>query len=368
MTNMRVPQIDFSSLNFPSLSYSAKSVFVHMPNPGSQVTTDLTYNKPQYPVQKMVQGSLISNSIMPISAPSSNSSWSLDFYGPALSCTILDDTDNDGFRRKVLRNYGEGFYYGAFMWLAYLAWVPDASDATNGSLPFTGEFENCTLRSGTVGGSPLTFYVMIPPFNQIDGREFAYNSTKNQTTNIIVDYIANNTTLMQVQLHNASYNANFTFKDGFQAVQVNTSAPINDVHYLAGYHNETLSPDYDADVNITRLTLNQTGAENLAYQAVMEAFTSLFLGSVRLDDSLSASASQAQIDTNTSVAMTSLLEAREMASLSDAISGSNTNLGNTNWDGASVVTNQTSKRGVTDLMEEMFRNATISLMSSSALK
>jgi hypothetical protein len=362
---MRVPQIDFTSMNFAAVSYSYSSKYV-VSLKGDQVTTDLNYDQSQYPVKKMVQGSLISNSIMPISFPSSNSSWDLDFYGPGLSCTILNDNNDGGLKSKILRQFAEAYDHGAFSWLGYLAWVPDTSDKVNGSLPYTVSGYNYRLRDSTVGGSPLSFFVMIPPYNVMKTTGLAHNATLNETVDFVLNYIGDSTVLMEVQLQNVSYNANITYEDGSQNVQMNTSAPINNISYLGGYHNQADTSSMDADISLTRLTLNQTGAQIWAYQAVMEAFTSMFVESVRIDGS-SSLMDTAQIFANTSVDMTSLMDAQELTSLSDAISLSSTNLGNTDWDGTSVIANETSKRGGADLMEEMFRNATISLMSSSAL-
>jgi hypothetical protein len=66
--------------------------------------------------------------------------------------------------------------------------------------------------------------------------------------------------------------------------------------------------------------------------------------------------------------MTTLFQAEEMAKLAEAISKPNSSFRNVEWNGKSVNQSQTMNRSVVDLIPEMFRNATMSLMSEAALK
>ncbi|KAF7543124.1 hypothetical protein G7Z17_g10997 [Cylindrodendrum hubeiense] len=356
-----VPQIDFTSMNFASLSWTYSDLYRAMDRTEWQ-TTELIYDKPQYAVQKAVQGSLISNEILSISAPSTNSSWNLDFHGPALKCTALTDDSKQGLRTRIFTQYAEAWSYGALGgWMSYLSWVPEGT-GVNSSLPYTFSGNSTwTPRSTIAGGDPLSLYVMVLPSTSPP------DPHHNITTAGIVEYMKQSTILWQAQLQNVSYSADFSFVNGAQDIKLETSEPLNSVDYLSGYRSFIATEDLTYDSNLTQITLNQSAVENFSYQSVMDAFSTMLVGNVTIVNSTVGDRPSVQLNMRTNIAMTPLIKAKEMVNISQALSSVTSNLGNVEWNGKSVYQQELTSRPVVDLMEEMFHNVTLSLMNEAAL-
>jgi hypothetical protein len=117
---------------------------------------------------------------MNITAPFSNSSWNLDFYGPALSCSPAEAVRRQNITNQVLATIVPGGESesecggGGLLSYGYLSWTPGYVD--NESLPFDYSISNITesytLWSTTLGSvnSSLTLFFMaisrmINPYN-----------------------------------------------------------------------------------------------------------------------------------------------------------------------------------------------------------
>jgi hypothetical protein len=340
-------------MNFASLAGESVRQTNEQPSLMEPQTTSLTYQGPQYYVKKAVQGSLMYSSVSKINAQLPNATWSLEFFGPALQCTSLEGDEYKELRTDILTQYAQNYDSGTFLWMPYLSWVP--GDDVNGSLPFL----NKTLRSATVGGSPMSLYVMIPPFTDISVAD------DEDPLSQVFEYLQNDTFPWQITMQNVSYSVDFKYVNGDQDVQVNMSTPLNNVSYLSGFSNYKQSQDLTVNVvPQTTIVLNQTAVETFAYQAIMQEFVSMIVGSIIWVPQGDSS----YYDPQTSVPMTTLFQAEEMAKLAEAITKPNSSFRNVEWDGKSVNQSQTMNRSVVDLIPEMFRNATMSLMSEAALK
>ncbi|KAH6962572.1 hypothetical protein BKA56DRAFT_679363 [Ilyonectria sp. MPI-CAGE-AT-0026] len=357
----RVPQADFTSMNFVSVSWTYTDIYRALDRTEWQ-STDLAYEKPQFSVKKAVQGSLISNAVLSIPAPSVNSSWNLDFHGPALKCTALTNDSDGSLRTRIFTQYAEAWNYGALgTWMTYLSWLPSGT-GVNSSLPYTfSGNDSWTPRSTIAGGEPLSLYIMVLP------KDSPPDPHHNITTEGIVDYMKETTIVWQIALQNVSYSTKFSYPNGVQEITLNTSDPLNSVDYLSGYSSFVATSSLTYDPNLTQIALNQSAVENFAYQSVMDAFSSMFVGNVTIVDSSVGDTISTQLNMRTNMDMTPLIHAKEMANISQALGSENSNLGNVDWDGKSVYQQETTSRSVTDLMEEMFHNATLSLMNQASL-
>lgn len=169
-----------------------------------------------FQVFKVLQPVATLGTILPIAAPFPNSSYSLDFYGPALSC---DTPKSVVLRRgieKILNDSspetGGHFNYLGFVPVPFLD-INSTADSEEAyafegltdvlddsrvfwtpSLDFTSNFTDWNR-----GGNPASFYVITP--DTPTGR-------------------ANKTT--QCQLYNATYSVNITFDNGVQDIQYKT--------------------------------------------------------------------------------------------------------------------------------------------------
>ncbi|KAH7120573.1 hypothetical protein EDB81DRAFT_952453 [Dactylonectria macrodidyma] len=358
---IRVPRADFTSMNFASVTSTFTDIY-RVSDRSEWQTTELTYEKPQSSVKKAVQGSLIAHEILSIAAPSVNASWTLDFHGPSVKCSALTEDNKGALRTRIFTQYAEAWGYGALgPWKTYLSWLPEGTDA-NSSLPYTAVGNNSwTPRLTVAGGEPLSIYVMILP------QDSPPDLHHNITTEGIVDYMEETTKVWEMTLQNVSYSARFSYANGAQDIKINKSEPMNNVDYLSGYSSFLVIEDPTYNASMTQIKLNQSAVEKFAYQAVIDAFSSMLLGNVTISTSAVGESTSTTLDMRTNVDMTPLIHAAELANVSQALGLAYSNLGNVAWDGAGVYEEGTTERTLAELAEEMFQNATISLMNEAVL-
>lgn len=355
---LHVPTVDFTSMNFANLPWTFNDITNHFDmsdhKPVEHQKFQMSYQGPHASVQKAVQGSLLSSAILPIpDPPASNATWDLQFYGPSLNCTILDN--QIGLGKDILIKL-----VNKDMLLPYCAWVPDNSNNNESNLPFNN-------ATGALGGSPLTLYTMVPPSTY-------FYSTGGQAKDILSFYQQASST-MECQLYNASYSVHFNYVAGEQHVDLNVSPPLNAISAISSWDSEAIvgaDPNtglFPYNPNLTAVTLNRTVVETLAFQSVMDAFASMFIGNIQgeLKD-VENNNGGVQYQTFTSMLSTPLAMARELSNLTHDMARSSDFLGNVVWDGKSVVQTNSSTRPMSELMEDMFHNATVSLISQPALK
>jgi hypothetical protein len=107
----RVPRIDFASTNFANLG-SGLSVNTNFNDddlgPGSTEVQPVVdqynmYSGPMPEVQKVTAGAATQGAISSIEPPSTNSSWTLNFHGPAIVCDKVDQTLSNYITQDVER-------------------------------------------------------------------------------------------------------------------------------------------------------------------------------------------------------------------------------------------------------------------------
>ncbi len=295
---LRVPQIDFLSMNFANVVRAAA------------LSPQYEFDGPQFAVQAAVAGAMAGSTILDIPAPYPNSSWSLDFVGPALFCDSVDADLYTKITQNIFTVINSTLCLTSY---GYLAWT--SSNSTEGPLPFTGGNYSLaldspiSLNSPAIGlgpispvdnsgipEQPLSLYVAALPnmLHDFPSIEFCNTSALQQVTDA---------TVVECILRNASYAANFTFVDGVQSVQIERQQVYNDVHYInavagaiflnASYPNGTVIPG----------EFNTPMVANFAYEAVMNMFNSLLLGDISLEH-------QGEELVNTHMAMTSLIQTK----------------------------------------------------------
>jgi hypothetical protein len=395
---LRVPQIDFKSMNFAN-------VVAH-----ESTSPDYEYNGPQYSVQAVVAESMTGSKILELEAPSPNSTWSLEFHGPALSCGNVDAELYASITNSIVSCY---MSYG------YIAWT--SSLTTDDHLPFN----NGSLNTPAIGlgpqweedGSPegpLSLYVAALPnmLNTTDndpGECYVNISNPSQGFANATLHKVSDATIVQCVLGNASYLANFSFVDNVQSVSVERGQIYNNVSYLDGvggavllnatYPNGTMSKEF-----------NTTMVENFAYQAVMNVFNSFLLGDIYttyydggtvntpmamtalLNTKVSSpdnhsffanlsvdavtpwlrEAHAACLILGTYEELTHSMSTQELDFLNylnrEALGYSLSGLISSDWDGLSVTPQTNFTAPMVDVLETMFTNATVSLMHSTTLK
>lgn len=352
-TLLRVSRVDFTSLNFANLPMQAGL------SPG------YTYTGPQYTVQRIVTATAAQGQILPISAPYVNSSWTLKFPGPALRCDAVEESAHNDIIANIAAVMKEAECFTSY---GYVAWTPD----TDGSLPFVKENNGTySQRSGsigpTLGDNPMSIFLAAFPrmFNEMPG-ETTVDCNNSQA--YLVD-----ATIIQCLLYNASYFANFTYSDGAQNVGISIADDYNDMLYLGGVGSflATTSPDgvYIFGPDGQPVAYNVTPVETFAYQAVMDSFGMVLVGSIANEDINSIGEI---VTTNTTVMSTVLSQTKELSFLenySNAVGYSLENPSiNTTWNGLSVNVSSSGSLPVAKSLEVLFQNATISLMSNALLQ
>ncbi|PON23682.1 hypothetical protein TGAM01_v207329 [Trichoderma gamsii] len=365
----RVPQVDFTSLNFAEIQLEQST------------SPDYRYYNPQYPVLQVVAESTAGGRILPISSPHQNATWVLNFPGPALSCKSLDNSsalyDNITNNILVTMSVGprEDQVRACAYSFGYISWVPEAEYGGSdiNSLPFPGmslstnntPYGPPSRGVGPIYASParepLTLFIAALPsmhFSNVDQHACTdYNSTSFSQS--ALDQVAN-MTITKCMMYNTSYVANFTYIDNIQSIELTTQGSFNNIIGQPGVAGANLVsyPEAGSD----KISYNVSLVETFAYQAIMDAFGRMFVGTIAYDVS-----QQKQI-IDTQMAMTPLLNTKEFNfirplsekfSLQELLNGANGL-----WNGVSVEQAPNSTIPMAGVIEELFRNATISLISN----
>ncbi|KIM96598.1 hypothetical protein OIDMADRAFT_205291 [Oidiodendron maius Zn] len=357
----RVPRIDFTSLNFANL-------------PVMQGTSPVySYKIPQLSVLQTVAAGTIGGNILPIPSQHPNSTWQLEFTGPVLSCESIDE--GSAQYRDISQNILNSMIdidgvcqtsYG------YISWVPGITS----SLPFPNvtsanytyeppsqtlgpPFDGVTAASAN---NTMCLYVASLPGMAAGGITCQENGTWTQRA---LDMLFN-MTVEKCSMYNTSYTANFTYVDGIQSINLTTQGLYNYVGYISSAEGAyPLMIEPTAAVGIPT-AYNVQLVQNFAYQAIMDAFGRMLVGTV------SVSAYDGPQTITTQMTNTPLLETEEFnflqgfnvtSSLQTAVD-SEPRL----WNGLSVKYPSNSTISMTSVIEELFKNATISLMSSPQLQ
>ncbi|OJJ47348.1 hypothetical protein ASPZODRAFT_16029 [Penicilliopsis zonata CBS 506.65] len=375
----RVPRLDFTSTNYANLLL--QSVNIDDVVSQSALTEDYYYSNAQFAVQAAVAASLTESQILPVASPALNATWMLAFPAPALSCSLV----GADLYVRIAENIVEFLEYTkCAASYGYLCWTPDAG--ANGSLPFDSQ-TNYTLRSSALGpvdsedGAALSLFVAVLPGMEYNPDALGCIASVEEAEDTLVDSVTisqqvANATIAQCKLYNASYTANFTYVEGSQAVDLSINdSYYNPVSWLYGLSSTTMFEDEASNGTFLPGTYNTTIMETFSYQAVMEAFNEMLLGGIAIVNGLQFEVDAIYQAVNTNVVSTGLMNTKEMAFLnnfnfSEAKGQSLTaaTLPTTSWNGLSVTPVQNHTLPIVDALEEMFRNATISLMNSYLLQ
>ncbi|KAL6890776.1 hypothetical protein GGI43DRAFT_430389 [Trichoderma evansii] len=374
----RVPQVDFTSLNFANLQGQMS------------LSPQYIYSNPQYPVLQVVAGSTAGGRILPISSPHQNATWFLKFPGPALSCESINE--RSALYANITNNILTAISAGdagsneaiCTQSFGYISWVPTTdSELRTSYLPFPGmslNTSNTPYKSPSQGvgpmdrsTEPLTLLIAaLPGMIQMDTGYLCLGQiSKNGSvsfTQWALDYVAN-LAITRCTMYNTSYEANFTYINNIQSINLTTKGSFNNVTSLTGVAGASPLQSLKSDGTYAD---NVTLVENLAYQAVMDAFGRMFVGAITYD-----LLQQKQIIA-TQMASTQLLGTKDFnflqpQSLESRGSHAGTlegaiDDGNVPWNGSSVNQMPNSSIPVAGMMEELFRNATVSLMSNILLQ
>ncbi|KXS97850.1 hypothetical protein AC578_7656 [Pseudocercospora eumusae] len=394
-----VPMADFESLKFFAPGQS--NTFT-----GLASVDTVFYNGPTYMVERIAYSVATGGTILPISPSAPNTSWSLDFNGPALRCNNINATMQALMQTNILNAYRGNSCQQPYNYLAWTAanGSPTPSEGIasnedpfgNHAVPFS-DSTPFTMNQGTLGpllydavgakGNATTngtanatqvatiYFAAIPKFKyrELGSCNANPNMTAEQVDVEFGRYFVNST-ILECQLWNTSYHTDFTYVDGQQSIDITTSERGKDipVDTLAGFYMNGdypkcagLNIDYEG-CNVDRYTL-----QRLSFQAILDAFGRVFVGTV-LDGQQSKYGGT--YTTATKVMSTVLLDTKELSFLrapsnwaTAAETGTYTHLGST--DNMPSLYDWTAearqKPFLKHTIEELFQNITLSMLSSA---
>lgn len=342
-------------------------------------TPEYVYRTPQYPVLQVVAESTVGGRILPISSPYQNATWLLEFPGPALSCeniyngsALYENITNNILAAMTLGNASCAYSFG------YIAWVPEVTPIRTeiSFLPFPGRSLNTSntqyeapsqgVGPMAAGTEPLTLLVAALP-NMLSWNS---DSCDYYDPTSVFDQFAN-MTLTRCMMYNTSYVANFTYVDNIQSINLTTQGFYNNItgqdfltgalllSYVEGGKGDNFS-DYKFGYNVSLV-------ETYAYEAVMDAFGRIFVGTIAYE----SPEEKPIIDTQ--MPLTPLLNTKEFNFLGplsekESLQGVLERGDPESWNGLSVTQVFNSTIPVADMIEELFRNVTISLMNNPLLQ
>ncbi|GAP88889.1 hypothetical protein SAMD00023353_1700480 [Rosellinia necatrix] len=356
-----VPNFDFASLRYVDSMPRANSRSPGVANRSSDYQYEYIYNCPSIEVQKVASAVAAEGAILPITPPTPDSNWQLEFYGPSLSCYPMDDDT-----RLQVESHIAHYTWGTFPDCAachcqepfgYIAWSNAQPDESN---PFSGL--DPQLKGNQQGSS--SFLAIMP------GEVGLYEGgndicAKSNLTTKLHPLGPGNRTFLQCDLHNSSYHAVFNYESGRQSIDVQVDrmeiVPVMDSIFLPNISDPVSGP---ASVHASLL-------RQLSYVAIADAFWQFIQGSV------SSKSTSHELQINTTIGSTALLDTPELSFLSsrDWLSPLTSTLQGELWltntsKGQSLSSPRDVKpdKSLQNAMEEMFQNITMSLISSELLQ
>lgn len=282
------------------------------------------YYAPSSYVSRVLLSVASLGSILTIPAPFPNSSYSVDFYGPSISCGTPRNASFAKLLAEAVKNEtccGDS--------AGYVGFVP-SSNTMNST-------EEGYALAGLRGAMN---YSLISTVSSIDQTANATSSAKLYV--VVPDKPASSSYIManksiECSLYNSSYAVNFTFDNGRQNITYKSKRLKGVTSIDAGLNQDTGSSQFNAAV---------------AYIALMDSLGKLLLGS------LGISHYGVMRPTQTQIMSSVLMDAKEMQVLGGV---------NAATDRSEAPESVIGNISMADALEQLFTNATISLFSNSKL-
>lgn len=413
-----VPQIAFNSLNLVAeMPYIPESPvdFACSEKPCDHKPRNLeahyAYDGPSNTVRKIALATAAQGRVLSIEAPAPNSSWKLDFIAPTLRCEAANETITKAIQNNVFDHtlnkdncsHGPGF----------LSWrtrnyglrpstidnmVPYFHSAMNETYPVNSDM----VANGYNGKA--SFFVAV--FASLMSRDINGGSTgwekctspapAKLRTKVFGPEAVAPTTILWCDSYTSTYRTEFSFVNGVQDIHVEVTdladtplvseTRVKSLWVNSSFHQDPLMPqpcDYLArDLPWeSPCVFDATLLQSLSHQAISHAFAELILGTIQWKHSATGGRELSMMMTS-KIASTVLTRSPALAWLRESdLSGRPENsplLQNIQpvWkDGtkSKFVGLRNSQRAGTgaplkDMLEELFLNVTLSLMSEELLQ
>lgn len=351
---MPVPQSDFVNLNFANMAN------VEFGPLSDEPSNQFEYQGPSQLVQRVAAATAAQGEILAILPPMSalNASWSLEFWGPSIRCNDVAEPN----RSQILNNYGAYLQDdgdGITGSLDYFAWTPYL-------LPFFFMNNMWSLSRQDISGSTAADSIYIAVDDPRASSSSYVGPLDNETVQAHGGWpgMLVNMTLLACDLFNSSYVADFVYINGRQSITVAKDIALDvplvstDIFVfplgpqqswnMSKCNDKTYTP-YDCyDPTIARVA---------SYQAIRDAFTLLLTG--KLDQGTGFSTSF--------ITRTILMDTDDLAFVSNDQVSNDYRANETAFQTLSFVPLLDSRGPLTDALETLFQNITISLLSEPFL-
>ena len=397
-------------LNFTSLSFTDRFV-------SSGQGNSFDYNGPSQIVESIAAAVGAQGAILPITPPSPNSSWHLEFYGPSLKCRNMSDVRRGQVAHNVANYFaqiGPQDYAspvcteGRYIYLSWFQGLPFANRTSNFSIS-TGSLASDFQANATINIAALPGMLTVDnPCADFPSSQTPWEGTNQNASfvdhNISIAHqnplgtVGEGAAMVECQFFNSTYNVHFEYVNGEQTVTIDapvkSADPALTTFNVVGqemgnitkwqngqptewtatgikcfaFQNSTWSTSFPDPCPFDPVLLRV-----IAYQGVIEAFANLLAGTVSVPYN-------GALPKNTSLLKTTLVDTNELDFLNDQSSSYLDGFGNgQDLQGALADMNITvngiaqarqfiRKQPLTSALEEMFQNYTISLMSSDLLQ
>lgn len=206
---MPIPLIDYSPQRFAQWG-------MNRADDGTLVYSK--YMKPATSISRLVANTVSSGTILPIQAPFPNSSYSLSFYGPSISC-VPAEPSLLGSVNSTLRHRSDI--------IVYVGFVPDPPDRRNAGDMTIDVLNglNMTLQSASTVAKLVTYDELSPTGHaRLFIATYSSGSSKDGQGKMPQK-------LTECGLYNSSYAVDFNFTNNQQSINVTNLTRLNGISY-----------------------------------------------------------------------------------------------------------------------------------------
>jgi hypothetical protein len=347
-------------LDFRSLAFSATVAGTESEVTDRGYRTLYKYNGPSIAVQRIVAAAAIQGTILPINAPKTNATWQVAFQGPSLSCAEVDSKRSRAMKADIANTTFsiEDCYTPA----VYRSWSNHAENLSTSDSIYESD------------GAPKLYFALLPsllepstnaPWNPKACEHVKKLPVGNWSTPL-VPAGDDDATILECELVESRYRVDFKYENGIQRITISLTTTDRGHHRAHDF----IQQFYGAtDVNDDQL-------RTLSYQSVLSAFETWVTGTIK-----SGISQTTPLLVDSSIMLTTLLHAEEMAYLrpeqTDLTMASvyRTDLQSLlqhdetgKYKGLAPPATPSMPRALSSMIEELFQNITVSLMSSAQLR
>jgi hypothetical protein len=308
------------------------------------------FGGPRYKLSKIASAAASLGALLTFPAPAANSSYDVNFMGPALSCSTIEGSMREQFVSNVstLLDCEIETQYpsnnSCSIQTLYTAWAPGDDAIIEFSGSTGGEQEGFFANTiGQLGSSPAALYIMSQPTLE-----------NSQPWNFL-----------NCSFYNASYHVAVNFTSGTQTVNVSRTLaeglgydPTLDIINSA-------SADGKDPISGTDAYLMST-LEQFGYQAVMDAFGQIVVGQISVFFRSAGGGFNFSTE-QTSVMTTSLANTKDLGSIFEIAEKCSDGHESCGLQSTNAKLNITAATGLSlsDAAEQLFENITLSLFSNA---